>query len=59
MALPELSGQLQEWSNMFMIILRSKIVRVIENKKADHGYCKESCKFLNPEEFHIVLFSFQ
>lgn len=44
---------------MVMIILRSKIIRMIENKKADHGYCEESCKFLNTEGFYIVLFLFQ
>lgn len=42
-----------------MTTLRSKIVRIIENKKVDHDYCEESCKFLNIEEFHAVLFLFQ
>lgn len=36
-----------------------KIIRIIENKKADHGYCEDSCKFLHTEEFHSAAFLFQ
>lgn len=42
-----------------MITLRSKIIWIIDNKKADHYYCEESRKLFNTQKFHTVLFLFQ